>query len=73
MQFVTSEFLSADDVPPGTHLHLIVLNYVLPLQTARLWKRGGYRSGDLRVCVWSCGELGVGAWAQQGGALEWLV
>lgn len=40
VQTVTSEFLLADDLPAGTHLHLIVLNYVLPQQTAQLWHRG---------------------------------
>jgi hypothetical protein len=40
VQSVTSEFLSADPLSPGTHLHLIVLNYVLPPQTAHLWQRG---------------------------------
>jgi hypothetical protein len=39
-QTVTSEFLAADELPPGTHLHLIVLNYILPQQTAQLWHRG---------------------------------
>jgi hypothetical protein len=40
VQTVTSEFLLADELPAGTHLHLIVLNYVLPQQTAQLWHRG---------------------------------
>jgi hypothetical protein len=40
LQTVTSEFLSPEELPPGTHLHLIVLNYILPQQTAQLWHRG---------------------------------
>lgn len=40
VQTVTSEFLSADPLSPATHLHLVVLNYVLPPQTAHLWARG---------------------------------
>lgn len=55
VQLITSDFLTADDVPPGTHLHLIVLNYVLPQQTARLWQRGVLSNTaesccDVRVC-----------------------
>lgn len=38
---IGSEFLSLDELRPETHLHLVVLNYVLPKQTARLWHRGG--------------------------------
>jgi hypothetical protein len=45
LQLVTSEFLSPEDLPPGTHLHLIVLNYVLPQQTAALWNRGARAGG----------------------------
>lgn len=45
LQAVTSEFLSAEELPAGTHLHLIVLNYVLPQQTAQLWHRGGQGLG----------------------------
>jgi hypothetical protein len=45
-QVVTSEFLSVDEeLPPGIHLHLIVLNYVLPQQTASLWNRGVFVGG----------------------------
>lgn len=51
MQTVTSEFLSADDLPAGTHLHLIVLNYVLPQQTAQLWHRG--RRGLELLAAWA--------------------
>lgn len=37
---VSSEFLSLEELSPDTHLHLVVLNYVLPQQMARLWERG---------------------------------
>jgi hypothetical protein len=48
MQLVTSEFLSADDcLKAGNQLHLILLNYVLPPQTATLWQRG-----NLNSCLW---------------------
>jgi hypothetical protein len=40
VQTVTSDFLSASSLSPGTHLHLILLNYVLPPQTAHLWQHG---------------------------------
>lgn len=46
VQTVTSEFLLADELPAGTHLHLIVLNYVLPQQTAQLWHRA-----TTRICA----------------------
>eukprot|EP00879_Flechtneria_rotunda_P004622 GHRR01004879.1.p1 GENE.GHRR01004879.1~~GHRR01004879.1.p1 ORF type:complete len:481 (+),score=156.54 GHRR01004879.1:1799-3241(+) len=39
LQYVTSEFLSTDDLSAGTQMHLILLNYVLPQQTAQLWQR----------------------------------
>ncbi|WIA37418.1 hypothetical protein OEZ86_014343 [Tetradesmus obliquus] len=46
VQTVTSEFLSADPLSPATHLHLVVLNYVLPPQTAHLWARA-----TTRICA----------------------
>ncbi|KAF6250654.1 thiamine pyrophosphokinase [Scenedesmus sp. NREL 46B-D3] len=46
VQTVTSDFLSADSLGPGTHLHLILLNYVLPPQTAHLWQQA-----TTRICA----------------------
>ncbi|KAF8065877.1 TPK1 [Scenedesmus sp. PABB004] len=45
-QLVTSEFLTPERLAPGTHLHLIILNYVLPPQTAQLWARA-----TTRICA----------------------